>query len=179
MEPTTSEEVSDLELLILLFCRLRAPESLRSYPISSYRTIPKHIELPDWDMDGIPKIEPESSLQHIVETRVDLVLNSCIITCVGNLAGEWFTDQPLFWFSENLDPPPDRNCLEADMSISIPVPPVTRPPTAAVLLPQMVSGLLETNNVCGSSPLHPTEVVDAAISLNVAFWEAKEQKRVL
>ncbi|KAJ4829976.1 Microtubule-associated protein 1A [Turnera subulata] len=41
--------------------------SLRPYPISPKRFVPAHIELPDWAVDGIPKIEPNSDLQHHVE----------------------------------------------------------------------------------------------------------------
>ncbi|KAL8254044.1 hypothetical protein R6Q59_032265 [Mikania micrantha] len=40
---------------------------LRPYPISKKRAIPSGIELPDWAVDGIPKIEPASDLQHVVE----------------------------------------------------------------------------------------------------------------
>ncbi|CAO2834912.1 unnamed protein product [Amaranthus hypochondriacus] len=43
--------------------------SLRPFPISSKRYVPSHIELPDWAIDGVPKIEPESSLQHVVEIK--------------------------------------------------------------------------------------------------------------
>ncbi|KAJ6675530.1 METHIONINE AMINOPEPTIDASE 1 [Salix viminalis] len=40
---------------------------LRPYPISPYRIVPPHIDRPDWAVDGIPKIEPSSDLQHVVE----------------------------------------------------------------------------------------------------------------
>ncbi|XP_021756326.1 methionine aminopeptidase 1A-like [Chenopodium quinoa] len=55
--------------------------SLRPYPISSYRTVPKHIELPDWAVDGIPKIEPESNLQHIVEIKTPELIQRMRETC--------------------------------------------------------------------------------------------------
>ncbi|KAL3649454.1 Microtubule-associated protein 1A [Castilleja foliolosa] len=42
---------------------------LRPYPISKRRPVPAHIEIPDWSIDGIPKIEPNSELQHIVEIK--------------------------------------------------------------------------------------------------------------
>uniref|UniRef100_A0A2N9IIV1 Methionine aminopeptidase n=1 Tax=Fagus sylvatica TaxID=28930 RepID=A0A2N9IIV1_FAGSY len=42
-------------------------KTLRPDPISSRRTVPAHIELPDWAVDGIPKAEPNSDLQHVVE----------------------------------------------------------------------------------------------------------------
>ncbi|KAG6427989.1 hypothetical protein SASPL_112237 [Salvia splendens] len=37
------------------------------YPISPKRTVPTHIHQPDWAIDGIPKIEPNSDLQYVVE----------------------------------------------------------------------------------------------------------------
>ncbi|KAL0425834.1 UNVERIFIED_CONTAM: Methionine aminopeptidase 1A [Sesamum radiatum] len=40
---------------------------LRPYPISKRRPVPAHIDQPDWATDGIPKIEPNSDLQHVVE----------------------------------------------------------------------------------------------------------------
>ncbi|XP_031269636.1 methionine aminopeptidase 1A-like [Pistacia vera] len=43
--------------------------ALRPYPISSMRSVPSHIDLPDWAVDGIPKIEPNSDLQHVVEVK--------------------------------------------------------------------------------------------------------------
>lgn len=42
---------------------------LRPYPISQKRQIPAHIDQPDWAIDGIPKIEPSSDLQHVVEIK--------------------------------------------------------------------------------------------------------------
>ncbi|KAJ6320541.1 hypothetical protein OIU78_015851, partial [Salix suchowensis] len=42
---------------------------LRPYPISPYRVVPPHIDRPDWAVDGIPKIEPSSDLQHVVEIK--------------------------------------------------------------------------------------------------------------
>ncbi|XP_024043556.1 methionine aminopeptidase 1A isoform X2 [Citrus clementina] len=41
--------------------------TLRPYPISSKLTVPAYIELPDWALDGTPKVEPNSDLQHVVE----------------------------------------------------------------------------------------------------------------
>ncbi|KAL6494086.1 Microtubule-associated protein 1A [Orobanche gracilis] len=43
--------------------------TLRPYPISKRRSVPAHIDLPDWAIDGIPKIEPYSDLQHVVEIK--------------------------------------------------------------------------------------------------------------
>ncbi|GER31227.1 methionine aminopeptidase [Striga asiatica] len=43
--------------------------SLRPYPISKRRPVPHHIELPDWAIDGTPKIEPNSDLQRVVEIK--------------------------------------------------------------------------------------------------------------
>ncbi|KAI3787377.1 hypothetical protein L1987_41808 [Smallanthus sonchifolius] len=42
---------------------------LRPYPISKKRLVPAGIELPDWAVDGIPKSEPASDLQHVVEIK--------------------------------------------------------------------------------------------------------------
>ncbi|KAK4593051.1 hypothetical protein RGQ29_017269 [Quercus rubra] len=42
---------------------------LRPYAISGRRAVPPHIELPDWAADGIPKTEPNSDLQHVVEIK--------------------------------------------------------------------------------------------------------------
>ncbi|XP_028754180.1 methionine aminopeptidase 1A [Neltuma alba] len=42
---------------------------LRPYPISPKRTVPAHIDKPDWADDGIPKVEPKSDLQHVVEIK--------------------------------------------------------------------------------------------------------------
>ncbi|KAL3829558.1 hypothetical protein ACJIZ3_018360 [Penstemon smallii] len=43
--------------------------SLRPYPISRKRVVPAHIDQPDWAIDGTPKIEPISDLQHVVEIK--------------------------------------------------------------------------------------------------------------
>ncbi|CAI0560486.1 unnamed protein product [Linum tenue] len=43
--------------------------ALRPYPISPKRAIPAHVEQPDWALDGTPKIEPNSDLQHVVEIK--------------------------------------------------------------------------------------------------------------
>jgi len=42
---------------------------LRPYPISKMRVVPDEIEKPDWALDGIPKIEPDSDLQKRVEVN--------------------------------------------------------------------------------------------------------------
>jgi methionyl aminopeptidase len=42
---------------------------LRPYPISKMRVVPDEIEKPDWALDGIPKIEPDSDLQKRVEVK--------------------------------------------------------------------------------------------------------------
>ncbi|THG09804.1 hypothetical protein TEA_010580 [Camellia sinensis var. sinensis] len=41
--------------------------TLRPYPISEKRMVPAHIDQPDWAIDGVPKIELNSNLQHVVE----------------------------------------------------------------------------------------------------------------
>ncbi|KAM7508769.1 hypothetical protein LguiA_019222 [Lonicera macranthoides] len=43
--------------------------ALRPYPISKNRAVPSHVHLPDWAVDGVPKIEPNSDLQHVVEIK--------------------------------------------------------------------------------------------------------------
>ncbi|XP_047318232.1 methionine aminopeptidase 1A-like [Impatiens glandulifera] len=43
--------------------------TLRPYPISKGRVVPAHIDLPDWALDGIPKIEPNSKLQYVIEIK--------------------------------------------------------------------------------------------------------------
>ncbi|KAJ0962075.1 hypothetical protein J5N97_029903 [Dioscorea zingiberensis] len=43
--------------------------TLRPYRISSMRSIPETIEKPDWAIDGIPKVEPSSDWQNIVEIK--------------------------------------------------------------------------------------------------------------
>ncbi|KAF8379276.1 hypothetical protein HHK36_028709 [Tetracentron sinense] len=50
--------------------------TLKPYPISAHRIVPAHIDQPDWAIDGIPKIEPNSELQNIVEVLHGL-LHSC------------------------------------------------------------------------------------------------------
>ncbi|KAJ4833750.1 hypothetical protein Tsubulata_038517, partial [Turnera subulata] len=50
-----------------VICLLLLHRSLRPCRISPKRFVPAHIELPDWAVDGIPKIEPNSDLQHVVE----------------------------------------------------------------------------------------------------------------
>ncbi|XVF73426.1 hypothetical protein PTKIN_Ptkin12aG0200900 [Pterospermum kingtungense] len=43
--------------------------TLRPYPISVKRIVPAHIDKPDWADDGVPKVEPNSDLQHHVEIK--------------------------------------------------------------------------------------------------------------
>ncbi|XP_038684200.1 methionine aminopeptidase 1A-like [Tripterygium wilfordii] len=43
--------------------------TLRPFPISGKRSVPAHIDHPDWAVDGVPKIEPNSDLQHAVEIK--------------------------------------------------------------------------------------------------------------
>ncbi|XP_077245104.1 methionine aminopeptidase 1A-like [Tasmannia lanceolata] len=43
--------------------------SLKPYPISGLRIVPSSVEKPDWAIDGIPKIEPNSDLQNVVEIK--------------------------------------------------------------------------------------------------------------
>ncbi|XP_057980012.1 methionine aminopeptidase 1A isoform X2 [Malania oleifera] len=43
--------------------------TLRPYPISSKRIVPANIDQPDWATDGVPKVEPNSDLQHVVEIK--------------------------------------------------------------------------------------------------------------
>ncbi|CAL5398007.1 unnamed protein product [Camellia sinensis] len=43
--------------------------TLRPYPISEKRMVPAHIDQPDWAIDGVPKIELNSNLQHVVEIK--------------------------------------------------------------------------------------------------------------
>ncbi|KAF7112451.1 hypothetical protein RHSIM_RhsimUnG0228100 [Rhododendron simsii] len=57
--------------------------SLRPYPISRRRAVPADIDQPDWAIDGIPKIEPNSDLQHVVEIKtpelIDRMREACQI----------------------------------------------------------------------------------------------------
>ncbi|KAH7863851.1 hypothetical protein Vadar_022731 [Vaccinium darrowii] len=57
------------------------PRSLRPYPISRRRAIPAHIDLPDWAIDGIPKIEPNSDFQHVVEIKTPAQIERMRETC--------------------------------------------------------------------------------------------------
>ncbi|RWR87511.1 methionine aminopeptidase 1A [Cinnamomum micranthum f. kanehirae] len=54
---------------------------LRPYPISSRRVVPASIEKPDWFVDGIPKIEPNSDLQHVVEIKTPEQIERMRETC--------------------------------------------------------------------------------------------------
>nr|GMD59350.1 methionine aminopeptidase 1A [Ipomoea batatas] len=55
--------------------------TLKPYPISRKRLIPDHIEQPDWAIDGIPKIEPNSDLQHVVEIKTPEQIERMRETC--------------------------------------------------------------------------------------------------
>ncbi|XP_004308462.1 PREDICTED: methionine aminopeptidase 1A-like isoform X2 [Fragaria vesca subsp. vesca] len=55
--------------------------TLRPYPISSKRVVPSHIDLPDWAADGIPKEEPSSDLQRIVEIKTPDQIERMRETC--------------------------------------------------------------------------------------------------
>ncbi|XWS77228.1 hypothetical protein CRYUN_Cryun01aG0243600 [Craigia yunnanensis] len=76
---TAGDQNSDLASEGWLYClrkgQSRTPKrphfvwtgTLRPYPISVKRIVPAHIDKPDWADDGIPKVEPNSDLQHHVE----------------------------------------------------------------------------------------------------------------
>ncbi|XP_057803230.1 methionine aminopeptidase 1A-like [Salvia miltiorrhiza] len=49
------------------------PAKSPPYPISQKRIVPAHIEQPDCAIDGIPKIEPNSDLQHVVEVTPEQI----------------------------------------------------------------------------------------------------------
>ncbi|KAK9103211.1 hypothetical protein Sjap_020465 [Stephania japonica] len=55
--------------------------TLRPYPISGSRVVPDHIEKPDWAADGIPKIEPNSDLQNVVEIKTQEQIEKMRETC--------------------------------------------------------------------------------------------------
>lgn len=55
--------------------------TLRPFPISSRRTVPAHIDLPDWAIDGVPKIEPNSDLQHVAEIKTPELIERMRETC--------------------------------------------------------------------------------------------------
>ncbi|RAL54058.1 hypothetical protein DM860_004529 [Cuscuta australis] len=55
--------------------------TLKPYPISSKRVVPGHIEQPDWAVDGIPKIEPNSDLQRVVEIKTPEQIERMRETC--------------------------------------------------------------------------------------------------
>ncbi|XP_022897822.1 methionine aminopeptidase 1A-like [Olea europaea var. sylvestris] len=54
---------------------------LRPYPISKRRPIPNQIDQPDWALDGIPKIEPNSDLQYHVEIKAPDQIEKMRETC--------------------------------------------------------------------------------------------------
>ncbi|OEL30060.1 Methionine aminopeptidase 1A [Dichanthelium oligosanthes] len=54
---------------------------LRPYPISKTRVVPDEIEKPDWALDGIPKIEPDSDLQKRVEIKTPEQIERMRETC--------------------------------------------------------------------------------------------------
>ncbi|KAE9460030.1 hypothetical protein C3L33_08100, partial [Rhododendron williamsianum] len=64
---------------------LGAPESedglLRPYHISRRRAVPAHTDQPDWAMDGIPKIEPNSDFQHVVEIKTPELIDRMREVC--------------------------------------------------------------------------------------------------
>ncbi|KAM5554979.1 hypothetical protein ABKV19_023083 [Rosa sericea] len=55
--------------------------TLRPYPISSKRVVPSHIDLPDWAADVIPKEEPSSDLQRVVEIKTPDQIERMRETC--------------------------------------------------------------------------------------------------
>ncbi|KAF9617783.1 hypothetical protein IFM89_038755 [Coptis chinensis] len=55
--------------------------TLRPYPISSMRNLPEYIDKPDWAIDGTPKIEPSSDLQHVVEVKTPEQIRKMRETC--------------------------------------------------------------------------------------------------
>ncbi|KAF8379279.1 hypothetical protein HHK36_028712 [Tetracentron sinense] len=55
--------------------------TLKPYPISAHRIVPAHIDQPDWAIDGIPKIEPNSELQNIVEIKTPELIERMRETC--------------------------------------------------------------------------------------------------
>ncbi|XP_071931398.1 methionine aminopeptidase 1A isoform X2 [Coffea arabica] len=55
--------------------------TLRPYPISKKREVPAHVEQPDWASDGIPKVEPNSDLQHTVEIKTPDQIERMRETC--------------------------------------------------------------------------------------------------
>ncbi|KAF0928818.1 hypothetical protein E2562_010686 [Oryza meyeriana var. granulata] len=54
---------------------------LRPYPTSKMRVVPDKIEKPDWALDGIPKIEPDSDLQKRVEIKTPEQIERMRETC--------------------------------------------------------------------------------------------------
>ncbi|XP_040368063.1 uncharacterized protein LOC112175172 isoform X2 [Rosa chinensis] len=55
--------------------------TLRPYPISSKCVVPSHIDLPDWAADGIPKEEPSSDLQRVIEIKTPDQIERMRETC--------------------------------------------------------------------------------------------------
>ncbi|XP_066320776.1 methionine aminopeptidase 1A-like [Miscanthus floridulus] len=51
------------------------------YPISKMRVVPDEIEKPNWALDGIPKIEPDSDLQKRVEIKTPELIERMRETC--------------------------------------------------------------------------------------------------
>ncbi|XP_050282090.1 methionine aminopeptidase 1A-like [Quercus robur] len=90
---TPHEQNSDLHNEGWLYClkkgQARTPKlphfdwtgELRPYAISRRRAVPAHIELPDWAADGIPKTEPNSDLQHVVEIKTPDQIERMRETC--------------------------------------------------------------------------------------------------
>jgi methionyl aminopeptidase len=54
---------------------------LKQYPISTKRVVPAEIEKPDWAIDGTPKVEPNSDLQHVVEIKTPEQIQRMRETC--------------------------------------------------------------------------------------------------
>ncbi|XP_048636400.1 methionine aminopeptidase 1A [Brassica napus] len=54
---------------------------LKQYLISPKRFVPAEIEKPDWAIDGTPKIEPNSDLQHVVEIKTPEQIQRMRETC--------------------------------------------------------------------------------------------------
>uniref|UniRef100_A0A2P2LX63 Methionine aminopeptidase n=1 Tax=Rhizophora mucronata TaxID=61149 RepID=A0A2P2LX63_RHIMU len=55
--------------------------TLRPYPMSPKLVVPDYIDKPDWAADGMPKIEPNSDLQHVVEIKNPVQISRMRETC--------------------------------------------------------------------------------------------------
>ncbi|KAH7659502.1 Peptidase M24 methionine aminopeptidase protein [Dioscorea alata] len=84
-----SEQVQDGWLYCLKKGQARTSElpyfdwsgTLRPHRISTMRSVPITIERPDWANDGIPKVEPSSDLQNIVEIKTPEQIERMRETC--------------------------------------------------------------------------------------------------